>query len=453
MFDSKVMEKFHVVNLISINQNDESFFIGKVEANWIKNIFTVSPAEYSISNLNIDYSIEDMEIEEQIDRLKKSKASDGYQRMEVISRVNEIADYISTKQEYHIIPNSIIFALSAELLLKKEDINMYLNEKTYSFFLFQDINDSFLFIPKILTESSDYKPIFVIDGNHRMMGIKKYVNKYNVKSFEIVGTFLINRDKVDQAEIFKTVNYKIKKVNKSYYYQIMGEFEEGQNEYIYLHYLARLLNEVEKSPLYCRIKMLGKSYDSINKQTISQAFFVEHMYEWLFMEKTKLNIPQDNRVRRIPVLRYFYMSDNEKVSTRLIVRYFVAIRKMFNEHYSSKGIEWDSEGNILLKSIGIGAFIEIFPIIYISIMYEKHWLENQEHFENIKSNDFISYLKVIFEQMDLLQVIEREYSQGSGKGFIMKFAGLLSDKVISSIPNYDEAEEKYVAWFREQMIK
>ena len=458
----KINEKFEQIILYEIIQNNKLFYFGKIDVNIIKDLFTVSPAQYTISTIKaFDYG-DEKEIKEHLEKLKNEQM-EGYQRLkENETKVNEIAEYIGSTENFNIIPNSIIFSIKSSLITEEDLVKMIQDDEIPDTFQIIESDDySLLFIPKKMIENPKLKPLWIVDGHHRLLGLKKFINDGYNNELPILATFILNKDKVDEAEIFKTVNYKIKPVNKSFYYQIMGEFGIGEKEFIFLHYFTRLVNETEKSPLLGRIKMLGRvDKGSSISQTISQSFFVEELYYCLFVRK-KLFISyfSNEKVARIPMLRYFIINDNDALASKVIIKYFIIIRKYFNEKYGKnkwKEFSKDNEYNKLLKSTGIGALIELFPYVYLSFLNENNLLtclDKQLKF-NFEAHHFGSIIKPLFDDFDILKLIEGKYSVGSSQSLLKKLANDLWKRIAEkSKINIVEIGNKYIGWYNKEVFE
>ena len=111
--------------------------------------------------------------------------------------------------------------------------------------------------------------VFIVDGQHRMMGMIKlyeeldrmivrtddddYVYDY-LKDYKFNCTILVNYDLWEQGQVFVNVNFKQKPVNKSLYYEVFGsEYREDsqddkRNQIYMAHCLVKELNEQKNSP-------------------------------------------------------------------------------------------------------------------------------------------------------------------------------------------------------------
>ena len=179
--------------------------------------------------------------------------------------VDTILDEKDTNAVATLFPSSMILAISKESVPKEEE--------------------SFKF-------EFDDTPIYIVDGQHRMMAMKllyermtrpeyiqdedvQYIRQY-LENYRFNATILVNYDLWEQGQVFVNVNFRQKPVNKSLYYEVFGaEYSENPNDWkrnhIYVaHRLTEAMNNQKESPFCGQIKMLGTG-----KGYISQAFFVE----------------------------------------------------------------------------------------------------------------------------------------------------------------------------------
>jgi hypothetical protein len=228
----------------------------------------------------------------------------------------------------------------------------------------------------------------------------------------------------------------------------MGEFGIGLKEFIYLHYLVRIFNEAEDSPLFGRIKMLGRTDPSAGKkQTVSQSFLVEQLYAWTLQEIKRVN--RKLELKRIPVLAYYINNNFEHIATKVLSRYFLAIEQYYNQFYGTDS--WDNDKNPFLKTIGIGAIIEILPSIVISIIIDKCIVDEQKRLDEIKIKDFEKYFLSIFnEEFNAKKILIERFSKGSSQGLVKVFASELWQRVIIVSQDYEIKENKYLDWYETQ---
>ena len=205
--------------------------------------------------------------------------------------------------------------------------------------------------------------VFIVDGQHRMMGMIKLYDELNrfvvrteeddyvfdyLKKYKFNCTILVNYDLWEQGQVFVNVNFKQKPVNKSLYYEIFGsEYRENEsdwerNKFYLAHQVAKSLNEHPESPFCQRIKMLGTG-----KGYVSQAFVVETLQRnfkrgglWYFD-------PDERR-------------DGKNYYATELLSYFVAIKKLFYNYWPPADA---TKGTIICKTTGFGAWVRLMGMM------------------------------------------------------------------------------------------
>jgi len=363
----KNKNKYIRLRLIPIIQKSGKFYISKIPAAEFLKIYTVEPAEYDLEKEVSLYSAEygdenekDYYIE-RIDKLKNKINKDPFQRSHNPQRVREISNFIN-KEEYAFFPNSIIvtcdllndcFDISETVGFDKIDKDILVN--TNMSYL-EKFDDYFLYIP--VKEDS----ILIIDGQHRIRGLEK-ANKEVIENYEIILTFLIEYDRSIIARQFYTINYTQKSVNKSLLYHLTSEFSNQLDEITYLHEVLRILNVVNKSPFFGRIKMLGNipektPPDKKDFLTISQAFLIDNLLRTITLSSRQSIYA--------PIFYFYYKNEEKQIEVlKFLIKYFTAIKNIKNK-------DWDDpKSSILWKTVGVGSFIKILHIYFIKIFIDE----------------------------------------------------------------------------------
>lgn len=140
-----------------------------------------------------------------IERLDpENKAEDGYQRLLNTARAKKLANYILTGQELHdaFLPTSILLATD-------KDIEHDVSRNT-------------------ITISKEIWPFSVVDGQHRLEGLRIAAEKDSgVLDFEVPINIAINLDKVSQMCHFLIVNTTQKGVDKAVEQRIYARLTEA----------------------------------------------------------------------------------------------------------------------------------------------------------------------------------------------------------------------------------
>lgn len=215
------------------------------------------------------------------------------------------------------------------------------------------------------------KYIFLVDGQHRYVALKELYEAGLIVDFELPIVLLAEYDKFDQAEVFATINFNQKPVNKSLYYDIFGSLPSGNTDLKLAHFLARNLNERPESPLFRMVKMLGTG-----EGVISQAFFVE----------TVIEIFNNGRPNGLKSMLNYYRENDEAYTALLpiLINYFRLIKENFNVYWpnmiDNKYSSYHYK-NILLKTTGIFSLLNMFSDIFV-VPEHLRWRD----YESLKSD-------------------------------------------------------------------
>lgn len=215
----------------------------------------------------------------------------------------------------------------------------------------------------------------IVDGQHRFFGMLKlfkevqeslfkddeeiFILKY-LKNYKFNCTILVNFDVWEQAQVFASVNFNQKKVNKSLFYNIYGIMIPDdsittipqQNEIYIAHQLVKYLDSSNDSPFKGFVRMLGKG-----KGFVSQAFFVERILDLLQPDSMWADVAIDIKQNRNSTL-YNY-------AARELTAYLAAIRFTFKPYWPETVDH--TPKTLLCKTTGIGAIMRLFVDVHNSI--------------------------------------------------------------------------------------
>ena len=445
----KVLDRYYLeVDLLEVNQGGSSFFVGKIPAQDLIDCFTVEPAEYEsqeyrsiASTFEKDedyYNFLQSDLQSRID-------TKAFQRKEDKIRIGKIKKFLEGN-ETPFFPNAVIatcelindkLGIAEDTSFTEELVNELEKGSNLSFYQKQG-NSQKLYVP--VTSKS----LLIIDGQHRIKGLEAS-DLDKIGSYEVLMVFVIGFDKSVVAYLFYTVNYHQKAVNKSLLYHLMGEFSRDLDEVTFLHQVVRLLNELEKSPLCSRIKMLGVSPkdlppDERKLATISQAFLVDELL-------TSISSTSSSSIYQ-PVFCYFYKNKDYQIQiAKMLVYYFQAIEDLFGNMWK------DVDNFVISKSISIGAFLKVFRLIFVKILVNDYNLNINDLIVNVTDTTFREKLEGV-QSLDFSK--EGEFG-GVGSGGSL---GKIKKKIIESAniferKSYDDSIEsfkqnelvKYKSWF------
>lgn len=350
---------FLKVDLEEVVQKDHSFFLGKIKASHFLQIYTVRPAQYDLEKHSALARTFPDDIEyynHLIYQDAKNLRNKDFQRDPSDERISKISRFLN-EEEYAFFPNTII--ANCELINDWEDFEIDESSDLEDFIKLSNRPDYVSFLKKVNEGYELYIPfiknsILVIDGQHRLEGLKH--SSTNVQqAFDLVIAFIIGFDRSVIAKQFYTINYEQKAVNKSLLYQLTGEFSTEIDELSFMHNVVKLLNELEESPFYGRVKMLGKTPGDFPKEkkiflSISQAFLIDALIRYINPSAKGTTYP--------PIfLRYFKDTGSHIQIVRAISRFFNAVRTIKPD--------WDQpDTSLLSKGMGVGALIKVFNVLF-----------------------------------------------------------------------------------------
>jgi len=221
----------------------------------------------------------------------------GYQRNLSRQRAADIAHYID--KENGCLANSILVNL----------------EKGASY----DPESQLLRIP------DQPKAAWVIDGQHRMFGLRQAKTNY-----DLVVTAFLDLPVADQAKQFKIINSKQKGVPTSLLYDLLDLTKDGTYVQQRGHDLATRLNDDPESPWYGQIDMTGSGDGLISQTRVVTAL------ESLISDRGAL----------------YQYSEEEQYG--ILRNYFTTIKGMFPT-------DWGNKSSVLTKALGFSAFLIVLP--------------------------------------------------------------------------------------------
>lgn len=272
----------------------------------------------------------------------------------------------------------------------------------------------------------------IVDGQHRFFGMLKLYKKakessslFDDSSRQIVSyldnyhfncTILVNYDLWEQAQVFASVNFNQKKVNKSLFYDIYGITLPDnnyitipkQNEIYIAHQLVKHLDSSENSPFKGFVRMLGKG-----EGFISQAFLVEcfmkHLSENGIWSETVRTLKETGKLNGLPAHE--------------LTAFLAAIRFTFMDYWPEDASSKPT--SLLCKTTGIGAIMQFLPDVHNALPIKV--LEDSKN-----QYDILSYAALVSEMHQLIKPLkpygmdffalstESKYVGGAGKGMQTK---------------------------------
>jgi len=281
----------------------------------------------------------------------------GYQRNLSKQRAADIARYID--KENGCIPNSILVNL--------EEGATY-DEKTET-----------LRIP------DQPKAAWVIDGQHRMFGLRQARTAY-----DLVITAFLGLDVAEQAKQFKTINSKQKGVPTSLLYDLLDLTKDGTYVQQRGHELATRLNDDPESPWYGHIDLTGSGDGLITQTRVVAAV------EGLISDRGAL----------------FQYSEEEQYG--ILKNYFTAVKAIFAS-------DWGNKNSVLTKALGFSAWLIVLPQVLTICL---------QRFQNFTVKSILAVLAPI-KKYDFSADHHKGWAGHPGEN---RLAGALADAIKSSEP-------------------
>ncbi|MFD1135611.1 DGQHR domain-containing protein [Paenibacillus urinalis] len=322
------------INLLEVNQPIGTFYIGVLSANIINTIAKVNQREFDQDGI---FSF------------------GGVQRKQSDKRIKEISEYSSDPDATF--PTPIIISVYQDAEYELNGLNFTFNEN------------------KVIGE--------IIDGQHRVKGLAK---TNQISKFELPVILMFDLTEEEKAYVFSIINSKQTKVPMSLIYDLFGVSEERSPQKT-CHEIARLMNSDEASPLYRRLKMLGKKEE--HNASLSQGSFIKYLLPLISKNpdkdfrdlKAKKKIEDDPKVP----LRYYFVENKDEVIYKVLLNLFSAAKDVFP-------LEWDDPNRyILSKTTGYGAILRAFP----------HLLEEGISSNNLTKSFFIEKFKGFKQRLEL----------------------------------------------------
>jgi DGQHR domain-containing protein len=435
--------QFRRVELIPVHQKDKLFYVAKLPARFVLDTYTVEPAQYDVNKETAFAATfpDDTEyFKHMLDPNSRRQQPKEFERKLDNTRVMKIRKFIN-EREYALFPNSII--VTCELInelrgispeAKFDDIKDELDPASKGLGFLEESGPSgqpCLYIP--------HRPnsILVIDGQHRLKGLE-VADPAVVDDYELVLSFILGFSRSAIAELFYTINYEQKSVNKSLLYHLSGEFSRELNEIMFMHETVRILNEIDYSPFHKRIKMLGtvdrKSppEDRI-KMTISQAFLIDYL-KGTISEKTKTSMYP-------PIFLHYYRHENLRIEiARFLLKYFSAVRNLRKEDWENPG------GSMICNTLGIGAFVRVLHFLFVKIFVEE-LKSDPARIAKITTEDLVSKLSGI-ENVDFSKA--GEFGGVASVGSLNK----LKERLVENISYFDTPSYKdFLVQYKSQYLR
>lgn len=282
----------------------------------------------------------------------------------------------------------------------------------------------------------------IVDGQHRIAALRDLLFRVNedlkfgrkkvtefvdnsffeflkerIRNFEFLCTLLFDFNIYEQGEIFASVNFNQKPVNRSLYYDIFGSSPNTENNELKLsHDIVAHLNYSPNSVLKGLIDMLGDG-----NGIISQSAMIENIMK-LFGR---------NKCWQLLYMDYRSNGDKYKIIPLFLKLYFQQLKNTFSKYWPEASITKRKDyDHILVKTTGMGAFIKLINDVFPRFSNED--LKSKENIQKKLEEIFLT----IKGNQDLYFSSDSSFVKGAGQGLQSK----LYKKVAFDLGYRDSAE-------------
>lgn len=273
----------------------------------------------------------------------------GVQRPLSNSRVKELSDYVNFTDATF--PSAIIIAVDERCVAVDP------SRKTMTL---MNVDDPESPVPKRMIAR-------VIDGQHRVAGLKFFTPKSERDRFDCLVTILVGMDIADQGHVFATVNLAQTKVNRSLAIDLYA-LEKIRSPMKTCHTVVVALDRHEKGPFFKKIKRLGVTTAGRSGETLTQATVVDGLMPYIsgnpdrdrdaLLRGQRLPLVDAKREPDLLFRNWFIEGEDGKIA-RTFSNFFEAIADKWPTAWGRPG-----PGIILGRTTGYRALARLFGDIY-----------------------------------------------------------------------------------------
>ncbi|MEZ8394580.1 DGQHR domain-containing protein [Vibrio cyclitrophicus] len=364
---------FHETSFLEIEQPFGNFYAFKIKASQLVEVVFSMSAHNQNGKLN------------------------GVQRKLKEERIRQIALFSRTSKTTY--PNSVI--LSANF----DEEGMFVENDNEAW----KIEGDSLVIP------TNKKLASIIDGQHRVEGIKRAISEGGFKDFDVLCSVYFDMHFSAQAEIFTSINFNQKKVDKSVAYELFGyNVDETKSSDWSPDTLALFITRIINSESDTSFK--GKIYTSFagaerpSDWSVSTACFVEAISNLmsgditrdrykihesgLFSSKGRARLKSNNSTKQ--VLRDWYIGGRDKDIYTVIITYLERLDRL----------GWFSNSDLVTtRTIGVLAIFDVLS----------------DYLKDKSPNEYLDEKFSIMDKVDVRKLNKDNFNfSGIGRGQIRK---------------------------------
>lgn len=301
-------------------------------------------------------------------------------------RAEKIADFLTDDPDA-LFPTNLVLSVPNAAIESIEDmedgkVNLIINENVF----------------KEIDRKDGTVYLTVIDGQHRIKGIEKAIERLkqeikdlnnviiisnnpefekkiikknkqlnNLLNINLLVSFFIDPSLEFQAMVFSTINRTQKSVPQSLVTSLFGLTEKDTPQKSALE-IVLALNAFEQSPFYNRVKLHGGKYQINQSPPLTQAAMVKSIVDLIStnpreLERDRFRERNELLVNCGPQLpfRIYYAKNNDKLITDILFSYFTAIKETFQNNGESywNFVENTKPKNILHTTVGYHALLNL----------------------------------------------------------------------------------------------
>jgi DGQHR domain-containing protein len=224
----------------------------------------------------------------------------------------------------------------------------------------------------------------IIDGQHRIAGLREFSDGV----FEVNVTVFVDMDIEDQAMVFATINLKQTKVSRSMAYNLY-EYATSRSPQKTCHDLAKLLNGKCGSPFKDKIKILGTATPGKERETLTQAAFVDELLPLIsrdpegdrdLLKRRRKPQKADPADPRTLVFRNMFIDEQDAEIARVIWNYFAAVSRRWERAWTAA-----ERGLVLNRRTGFAALMRLLPIMYLRLGQPGEIVPEDEFYEKFRA--------------------------------------------------------------------
>ena len=347
-----------------------------------------------------------------------------YQRMLDESRVRNIQKFLDNHYSDEDTSKILPFPTPVTLSIESE----FIETDPEGYFKKNSDTASVIYKDQLYINPDMKKSILIVDGQHRLAGIKEFTKNNLLASSQeiyIYLTLLINYDLSMQAKVFANINFQVKPVNKSLYYDIFGSLPDEYNELTFAHILVKRINKDED--IGGLIKMLGTG-----SGTVSLAFMVETIVD----ELTEINKRSGEKQALYDICQ-LYMKDQEKFKKKygklgkLFIEYFKIIKDELPDTFPKKESNGEYKSSsydaILMKTTGVFSLLKLLNRIDIKGILEANQTDDEMKKSFVeKLHPILTILKE--NEKDFFSK-DSQFASGGGKSLQQKLYKAIEGKI------------------------